>query len=91
MNSAIEIFLVGVLSALSLVAGLFFLKFWRKTADTLFLAFAASFFIRGLNESMRASMARPNEATLWSYIVGMASSLLIVIAIVSKNMGRKDR
>lgn len=90
MNQPIEILLIGVLAGLCLVAGLFFLKFWRKTHDSLFLAFAASFFIRGLNDANRASMTRPSEASIWSYLVGLAASLLIVIAIVRKNLDGKD-
>lgn len=91
MNSPLEIFLLGVLSALCLVAGLFFLKFWKKTRDALFLAFAASFFVRGLNDATRISMERPSEAAVWSFLVNLATSLLIVIAIVGKNVGRNDR
>ena len=40
----IETFLVGVIATASLVAGLFFLKFWRDTHDSFFLAF--SYFVR---------------------------------------------
>jgi len=88
MTTPAEIFLLGVLSTLAIVAGAFFLKFWRKTRDGLFLAFAASFLIRGLNDIIRASMARPNEASPFSYLVGLGASLLIVIAIVRKNLNR---
>ena len=86
MTTPAEIFLLGVLSTLSIVAGLYFLKFWRKTRDGLFLAFAAAFLIRGLNEISRVSMARPNEASPLSYLVTLVASLLIVIAIVRKNL-----
>ena len=88
MRGAVELFLLGVLASLCIVAGLFFLKFWRKTRDSLFLAFAASFLVRGLNDASRASMAHPAEASVWSYLVGLASSLLIVVAIVRKNLDR---
>jgi len=91
MTPPYELFLLGVLSALSLVAGMFFLKFWRKTRDSLFLAFAVSFFIRAVNDISRGSMHRPNEATLWSFLVSLAASLLIVIAIVWKNLDRSGR
>ncbi len=90
MNTPIETFLLGVFAALSVVAALYFLKFWRKTRDALFLAFAASFLIRGLNEAIRANLANPSEATVWNYLVGFAASLLIVIAIIHKNMDRGD-
>jgi hypothetical protein len=33
-------FLLGVIATLSLIASLFFFKFWVKTHDKLFLAFA---------------------------------------------------
>lgn len=88
MTTSAEIFFLGVFAALCVVAGLYFLKFWRKTRDPLFLAFAASFFVRGLNDGMRVSMPHPNEATAWSFGIGIASSLLIVLAIVKKNLDR---
>ena len=90
MTTPIEYFLIGVLAALCIVAALFFLKFWRKTRDALFLAFSASFLIRGFNDASRTTMQHPNQASPWSFLVGLASSLLIVIAIVSKNVGRKQ-
>lgn len=88
MTTPAEIFFLGVMTALCVVAGLFFLKFWRKTRDALFLAFAASFFVRGFNDGVRLSMPHPNEATTWSYVIGLVSSLLIVIAIIRKNLDR---
>lgn len=88
---AVELFLLGVLAALCLVAGLCFLKFWRKTKDPLFLAFGASFLIRSVNDATRASMERPNEATTWSYMIGIVSSLLILVAILYKNFGENGK
>ena len=45
----IEGFLLGVIVTASLTSGLYFLKFWKRTGDQLFLAFAAAFLIEGLN------------------------------------------
>ena len=45
----IEAFLLGVIVTCSLTAGVFFLKFWRRTSDSLFLAFAVAFLIVGVN------------------------------------------
>ena len=42
-------FLLGIIVTASLTAAAFFLKFWRQTRDTLFLAFAIAFFIEGVN------------------------------------------
>ncbi len=45
--SVLEAFLLGVIATSSLTAGVFFLKFWRKTRDSLFLAFGLAFFVEG--------------------------------------------
>ena len=42
-------FLLGALVMASGVAGLFFLRFWRRTGDRLFAIFAAAFWLLGLN------------------------------------------
>ncbi|HUA86689.1 MAG TPA: DUF5985 family protein [Bryobacteraceae bacterium] len=90
MIPALELFLLGVFAALCLIAALCFFKFWRKTQDALFLIFALSFFIRALNDAGLASLPHPNEGTPWSYFVNIGSSLLIVAAIIGKNLGGKD-
>ena len=84
----IEGFLIGVISAASLTAGTFFLKFWRQTRDTFFLAFAASFFIEGLNRIGVMFLSRPNEGNAVVYSVRLLAFLLILVAIVRKNSGK---
>jgi uncharacterized membrane protein HdeD (DUF308 family) len=81
----IEGFLLGVIAASSIIAGLFFLKFWRKTHDSFFLAFAASFLIEGLNRSAILLVNKPNEGSPWTYLVRLLSFLLILVAILRKN------
>lgn len=84
----IEAFLVGAIATASLVAGLFFLKFWRDTRDSFFLAFAASFTIEGLNRVSVLFLSRPNEGSPWVYLIRLFAFLLILVAIVRKNYGR---
>lgn len=81
----IEGFLMGVIATSSLTAGVFFLKFWRKTRDSFFLAFAASFIIEGLNRSAVLLLQKPNEGSPWTYSVRLLSFLLILVAILRKN------
>ena len=45
----LDAFLLGVIATSCIVAGMFFLRFWRDTRDQLFLAFGASFLIEGVN------------------------------------------
>ncbi len=84
----IEMFLLGVLAAASITAGVFFLRFWKDTRDLFFLAFAASFIIEGFNRVGLLLSERPNEGSPWIYLVRLLASLLILAAIVHKNYGR---
>jgi hypothetical protein len=85
----IDGFLLGVIVTASLTAGMFFLKFWRRTRDTIFLAFGAAFIIEGLNRIGFLFVAHPNEGSPTIYIVRLIAFLLILLAIVWKNRDGK--
>jgi hypothetical protein len=80
-----EGFLEGAIATSSLTAGLFFLRFWRDTRDSLFLAFSIAFFIEGLNRCVRLFFINPSEASPWVYIVRAFAFLIILAGIVNKN------
>ncbi len=84
-----DLMLLGAISMASLVAGLFFLRFWRDTRDRLFLFFASSFLIEGLNRAALALSSDPNEGRPFFYFVRFLSFVLILVAIVQKNMGKR--
>jgi hypothetical protein len=81
----IESFLLGIIVATSLTAGMFFLKFWRATRDPLFLAFSLAFTIEGLNRTAFLFVDHPNEGSPGIYTVRLLAFLLILTAIVWKN------
>jgi hypothetical protein len=81
----LEGFLLGIVVAASLTAGIFFLKFWRRTRDPLFLAFALAFTIEGLNRIGFLFVARANEGSPAIYVVRLLAFLLILGAILHKN------
>ena len=83
--------LIGAIGMGSLVAGLFFLRSWRDTKDRLFLFFAASFFLEGLNRFTLGLTANPDEARPFFYIVRFASFVLILVGIADKNWSRAAR
>jgi uncharacterized protein DUF5985 len=85
MNAA----LLGAIAMASLVAALFFLRFWRDTKDRLFLFFSISFFVEGLNRFALAMVSDPNEDQPFFYVVRFLSFLLIVAAILDKNLSKK--
>ena len=77
--------LLGAVAMASLVAGLFFLRFWRDTGDRFFLFFAVSFLVEGVNRAALGLVSDPNEGEPFFYFVRFLSFLLILIAIVDKN------
>lgn len=74
-----------------LIAGLFFLKFWRRTREGLFLAFAVAFWLLGLNAGLPTLLRRPAIMHGEIYLLRLAAFLLIILAILAKNMkGRRS-
>ena len=84
----VDFFLLGVIATSSLTAGGFFLKFWSKTRDSLFLAFGLAFVIEGLNRCAVLMLARPNEGSPYIYGVRLLAFLIILTAILHKNYGK---
>ena len=78
-------FLLGVIVTASLAASAYFFRFWRQTRDLLFLGFACSFFIEGVNRIAFLFVANPESGSVVLYSVRLASYLLILIAIAHKN------
>jgi uncharacterized membrane protein HdeD (DUF308 family) len=83
-----EAFLLGVIATSSLIAGVFFLKFWKKTRDSLFLAFGLAFVVEGLNRCAVLLLNKPNEGSPYIYLVRLLAFLLILAAILRKNYGK---
>jgi uncharacterized membrane protein HdeD (DUF308 family) len=86
-----NLILLGAIGMASLVAGLFFLRFWKDTRDRFFLFFSISFFVEGLNRFALAMTTDPNEGRPFFYFVRFLSFLLIIVAIADKNMAKRPR
>jgi hypothetical protein len=71
-----------------LVAGLFFLRFWRQTRDRLFLIFSVAFWILGVQRLALAIDRTLVEGHSSLYLVRLFAFLLILAAIVDKNRSR---
>jgi hypothetical protein len=82
-------YISGMLSMGYLVAGIFFLRFWRDSRDRLFAMFGAAFFILALQRfGLQFINDKPESATVW-YFVRLLAFVIIIIAIVDKNRLRK--
>ena len=80
-----ESFLSGAVAFGFLTAGLFFLRFWKRTSDGLFLAFAIAFWLLGLNHALIALTNMPVEERSPLYLFRLAAFALIIAAIWMKN------
>jgi hypothetical protein len=78
-------FLYGAVSLGFFVCALFFLRFWRRTKDGLFLAFALAFSLLGLGQAILALANIPTEERGSLFLIRLAAFALILIAIVRKN------
>jgi hypothetical protein len=78
-------FLSGAVTFGFVIAGLFFLRFWKRTADRLFLAFAIAFWLLGLTQALLALSNIPVEERSWLYLIRLAAFALILVAIGWKN------
>jgi len=81
----IQGFLLGVIATTSIASAVFFLRFWRDSRDSLFLAFALAFLIEGLNRASLLFLDHPNEGSPRVYIVRCLAFLIILAGIVNKN------
>ena len=78
-------FLSGAIVMGFVVAGLFFLRFWKRTHEGLFVAFAFAFWLLGLTQALLAFTDIPVEERSWLYLLRLAAFSLILISIWVKN------
>lgn len=78
-------FLSGAVTLGFFVAGLFFLRFWRRTGDTLFLAFSLAFGLLGVAQSIIAVTNVYFEDRSVAYLIRLAAFAIIIVAIGRKN------
>lgn len=84
----LDYFLLGFIAACSLVAGLFFLRFYRSTRDPLFLAFLIFFVVQGCTNAAVLELSQPNIGTPMIFLVRLLSVLVVLAAILWKNVAR---
>lgn len=78
-------FLSGAVAFGFLVCGLFFLRFWSRTRDVLFIEFAAAFALLGTGQAILALANIPTEERGSVYLIRLAAFAIIIFAVVRKN------
>lgn len=85
------VMMTGAVITGNAIAALFFLKFWRRTGDRLFLAFAAAFLLMGLVPLLTAVRDVPREEQSAFYLIRLAAFLIIIWAIAAKSRDSSTR
>ena len=76
---------LGGLAMGSLVAGLFFLRFWRESRDRFFLVFALAFGLMGVHWAALGTVDPGVETSHQVYWIRLVAFLLIVVGVLDKN------
>jgi len=82
--------LSGALVFAYAVSGVHFLQFWRRTGDRLFAHFAVAFWLFALNQ-LAVSVPAVTEEMGYLYLLRVLGFVIILIAIVDKNVARPQR
>ncbi|HEY2035692.1 MAG TPA: DUF5985 family protein [Steroidobacteraceae bacterium] len=80
-------FMWGVLTMASLVAALFFLRFWRETRERLFVFFSLAFLGMAAAWVGLAIINQPTDEAQqeYAYIVRLVAFVILLIGIIDKN------
>jgi hypothetical protein len=89
VSVALISFLGGAVTLGFMVAAVFFLRFWCRTKDRLFIAFAVAFALLGLNQLAATFLEIGDEATVYAYALRVLGFVLILGAMVDKNLASR--
>ncbi len=85
MNPDFYHFMSGAIMMGCWVVGLFFMRFWKKTADRFFAYFAIAFWIIALERVCLVFIDVTDESRSWVYLMRLVAFLLILFAVADKN------
>ena len=81
-------FLSGAVAFGFLTCGLFCLRFWRRTRDPLFMAFAIAFALLGIGQGLQTLANIPTESRSAIFLFRLVAVSVISLAIAIKNRKR---
>jgi len=79
-------FIYGMNTMGFLVAGMFFWRFWHKSADSLFAVFSAAFMLFAADQFFHAIEASPPPPYDWPFLFRLAGFGLLIFAVLKKNL-----
>jgi uncharacterized membrane protein YagU involved in acid resistance len=81
-------FFSGMITMGFLVVAAFFVRFWQRAKDTLFITFALAFVLLALNQALTSLLRLPLEERSWLYLLRLMAFSLLIGAILQKNFAK---
>jgi hypothetical protein len=81
-------FLSGAVAFGFVLIGLFFLRFWYRVRDPLFIWFALAFWLLGASQAILTLAGIPQEERSAVYLIRLLAFSLIIFAVFRKNRAR---
>jgi hypothetical protein len=81
-------FISGMIAGGFMIAALFFFRFWKQTQDSFFAIFGISFLLFASSQAASVFFDAPRDDKTWVYLLRLAGFVLLLVAIVRKNIGR---
>ena len=78
-------FVSGLTTMGYVAAALFFLKFFARTADRLFVAFFIAFLLFAAEQGLLTWSRAAREEQTWFYLLRLCGFLLIIAGVIDKN------
>ena len=78
-------FLQGAVAMGCATAGIIFFRFWRQSADRLFLSFAAAFGLLAVSYALLGLVAFATEWRVYVFAVRLVAFCMIIYGIFEKN------
>lgn len=77
--------LSGAIMMGCLVAGFFFVKFWKRTRERLFFIFALAFWSLAIERLALGYLGANHEQSIKVYLIRLCAFLFILVGIIDKN------
>ncbi len=78
-------FLSGAVALGYMLAAMFFLRFWKRTGELLFLSFSVAFALLSVGQVVIASANIYVEDSSAAYLVRLGAFAIIILAVWRKN------
>lgn len=82
-------FFSGAVTFGYIVASFFFVTFWQRTHDRLFINFAVAFALLAVNQVFVFALGYADDRGGYAYVLRVLAFMLILLAIADKNASRR--